>query len=320
MRNSKDKITVKELVNFSKENKTLDLKAVSKSCDLKRTFFINQINRPGLNLFGFFKHFAYERIQVFGQGEYSFLKLVEKKNQQNNLPEFFKYPIPCIIFTHNNEPPDFFLKLANENETTVFITKLSTSDLIQKLNSFFLDCITIRKVVHGSMLEIFGIGVFLKGESHIGVSECTLELIERNHCFIADDLINVKLQRDGTILAYSSNLTSHYMEIKGIGIINVAHLFGIRAILKSKVVNLIVELERFDSKKEYDISGIDLKYETMLGVALPKVTIPFSSGVNLPILVETATMNHRLKMTGYNTAKEFNKKIISSTLAKKNQK
>ncbi len=311
------KITVKELLNYSKEEKELDLKLVSNNHNLERKFFFNQTNRPGLNLFGFFEHFAYERIQIFGKGESSFLNLVEKGKQVNNLSRFFKYKIPCIIFSHNNQPPEFFLELANKNQSCVFVTKLSTSELLKEINRFFVECITIKKVIHGSMLEIFGIGVFIKGENHVGISECTLELIERNHCFVADDIINIKLQNDNSILAYNSPLTAHYMEIKGIGIINIAHLFGVRAILKNKTINLIIQIEKYNSKKEYDLSGIEANHENILGVAIPKVVIPFSSGVSLPILIETATMNHRLKMTGYNTAKEFNKKIISYAASRK---
>lgn len=310
--------SVQDLLNFFEAKKS-PLKLVTKNiipgnCQIKK----NQTNRPGLNLFGFFKFFAYERIQIFGKGEYEYLKVLSKNQELDSVKAFFDYKISTVVFSHNNKPPQPFLDMANQNKVPVLISSQDTSTLIDWIYEFFSEYLFVKQVVHGLMMEIFGYGVLMKGSAQTPRSECALELIERGHRFVADDVVNVKLLKDKKLLAYTSNLISHHMEIKGIGIINVAHLFGVKSILMRKQIDLVIELEAYDKAKDYDFIGDSEQSETILGIKIPKITIPFSHAGILPILIETATMNYRLKMTGYDTASEFKKKLKEHSLMKKN--
>lgn len=310
MNKSSDFTSIKALVSYF-DSKKSPLTVLTPTINLEKVIITNnQTNRPGLNLFGFFKHFAYKRLQIFGKGEYEYLKVLHKNKELKNIKKFFEYKILGIIFSHNNLPPKQFISMAGECKIPILISKLETSELIDQISDFFSEYLFVKQVVHGLMMEIFGTGVLIKSKSDIPRSESALELIERGHRFVSDDVVNIKLLKDKHLSAYCSNLISHHMEIKGIGIINIAHLFGVKSILKEKQIDFVIELEKYDQNKDYDFIGNQNLYEEILGIKIPKTIVPFSYGGILPILIETATMNHRLKMTGYDPAKEFNKKII----------
>jgi HPr kinase/phosphorylase len=189
--------------------------------------------------------------------------------------------------------------------------------LINGLQEFFARALSPKTVLHGVMLEVFGLGLLLEGKSGVGKSECALELIERGHRFIADDVVDVRAIQGRTLVASSSRVIAHHMEIRGIGIINIAHLFGVSRIRNEKEIDFVVNLEPFDRKKKYERLGLDEMSREVLGVRIPCVELPVQPGTNIPILVETAAMNQRLKMVGYNPAREFSKKV--STLIEKGE-
>lgn len=309
--------TLKDLIHFF-ELKNSSLKMITEGIDPSQCIIVsNQTNRPGLNLFGFFKFFAYERLQIFGRGEAEYLKVLHKNHQLSNIENFFKYKVTGVLFSHGTIPPSLFLEKAEEAKVPVLISTLETSELINLTYDFFAEYLFIRQVVHGLMMEVFGTGVLIKSNSEIPRSETALELIERGHRFVSDDVVNIKLLKDKKLLAHTSSLISHHMEVKGIGIINIAHLFGVKSILKNKQVDLVIEMEKYDKSRDYDFIGNQKLTEKILDVEVPKMMIPFSYGGIIPVLIETATMNFRLKMTGYDPALEFNKKIIEYSNQKK---
>lgn len=306
----RNKVTVRGLQEYAERHQpNLELTLVSVKHDLEREIRTGDVNRPGMNLFGYFEHFAWERVQVFGKGEFTYLAKISRENRLDEIREFFNYAMPCVIFSSGARPPEAFLKLAETNQTPVLVSQLPTTQLISQLYDFFGKALAPKVVVHGVMMEIFGLGVLIEGQPGVGKSECALELIERGHRFIADDVVDIRCIEGKNLLATSSKVISHYMELRGLGIINVAHLFGVSAILNEKAIDFIVNLEPFNKRKKYDRLGMEDQYREILGIRAPTTIIPVQPGTNIPILVEAASMNQRLKMMGYNPAREFTKKV-----------
>lgn len=309
---AKTVFTVLDLLDLDlKEHNELNLKCLCGRSGLSSPIREQDLNRPGLTLSGFFEGFQYNRIQVFGNGETAYLRKLLKENQLDGLKTFFSYKIPCCTFTNNLEPDKVFLDLAEEAGVPVLITDLSSSEfsrrLIRALNSIFAE----KQVVHATLVEVYGIGILIKGASGIGKSETALELIERGHRLIADDAVELSCVNGNLIIGKGVNdIAGHHMEIRGLGIINISHLFGVGAIRDSKQVQLIVELEEWDNSKVYDRLGSSTATIDYLGVGIPVVTMPIKPGRNIPIIIETAAMNERLKKLGYFSAKEFNQNVL----------
>ncbi len=308
-----NKVFVHHLVKFSKQPKPsgFPLEVLTTRHNLDSPIVQNEVNRPGMSLFGFYDFFAHERVQIFGRGEAAFLKKVIDKKEHEILQKFFSYKIPAIFFSHGHKPDSIFLDTAESKQVPVFVTSLPTAKLTSKIYDFFDQSIFIKEVIHGVMMEVYGSGVLIKGPTGIGKSECALELIERGHRFIADDIVNIKKLKNNTLLAYPSSLLSKNMEIKGIGVIDISQLFGVRSVLSDKGIDFIINLEEFQSEKEYDLTGMEEHKSTFLEIDVPVVLIPVRQGSNLPILIETATMNERLKQSGHHAAKEFNRRLMN---------
>lgn len=306
------KFTVLDLLDLDlKEKDDLKLKCISGRSGLTRTISIPNINRPGLALSGFFDNFAFERIQVFGRGEQSYLDMLARKGEMDSIKEFFEFPIPCCIVTSGMQPNEQFLQIAHEAGVPILTTSFNSSEFIIKLMRVLSDVFAPRIIVHGTLVEVYGIGILLKGGSGIGKSETALELIERGHRLIADDAVELSCSDSSIIIGRGANkVTGFHMEIRGLGIINVSHLFGVGAIRDKKKLELIVNLEEWDPQKNYDRFGGQDKYEEILGVQIPVVDIPVKTGRTIPVIVETASMNQRLKKMGYFSAKEFNENML----------
>jgi len=309
---AKNVFTVLDLLDLDlKEHNELNLKCLCGRSGLASSIKEQDLNRPGLTLSGFFDGFQYNRIQVFGKGETAYLKKLVAEDKLDGLRKFFEYKIPCCAFTTNLQPEQDFLDLAEENGVPVLITDLSSSEfsrrLTRALNSIFAD----KQVVHATLVEVFGIGILIKGASGIGKSETALELIERGHRLIADDAVELSCVNGNLIIGRGVNdIAGHHMEIRGLGIINISHIFGVGAIRDSKQVQLVVELEEWDSTKIYDRLGSNETTVDFLEVGVPVVTLPIKPGRNIPIIIETAAMNERLKKLGYYSAREFNQNVL----------
>lgn len=307
-----DKITVLDLLDLDlKEHDALSLRCIAGRAGLIREIKEADINRPGLTLSGFFENFAFQRVQVFGRGESAFLEKLDNEDETATIRKLFTYPIPCCIFSHGLTPNKRFLEIAEEAECPTLQTDLPTSDFSVRLMRALSNIFAPRRTIHGVFVEVFGIGVLLTGDSGVGKSETALELIERGHRLICDDSVELKCINGNVLMGAGKNLyMGHHMEIRGLGIINIAHLFGVGAIRDRKQVQLIVHLEEWDSTKVYDRLGSGDNTANFLGVAIPSLTIPVKPGRNIPIIVETAAMNERLKKMGYYSAREFNENVL----------
>lgn len=287
----------------------LEVRLVAGAKGLDKEIKVGDINRPGLTLSGFFDFFAHERFQIFGLGEFAFMMSFTEEEKREKYRKFFSYDVLCCIFTHDEMPDALFMEYADQSGTPVFVTDSHTTSfttsLIHILDDLFAPSITL----HATLVDVFGIGVLLFGKSGVGKSECALELIERGHRLVADDMVTIKKTGESLLMGNSSPMLQHHMEIRGLGIINVREIFGIRSVRNDKRIDIVVLLEEWDSKKEYDRLGLEERNYTILDVEVPYIIIPVRPGRNIPVLIETASLNQRLKKHGIFSAIEFDKRI-----------
>ncbi|RKX86999.1 MAG: HPr kinase/phosphorylase [Spirochaetes bacterium] len=306
-----DKFRILDLLQLDlKENDALDLSCIGGRPGLIREITVPAINRPGLALSGFYDNFAHQRIQILGRGENAYLKKLADEGKTDTLEKFFSYEMPCCVFTNKYQPTDDFLKLSEKAECPILQTGLSSSDFAMRIMRVLGNIFAPKKVEHGVLVEVFGIGILIIGKSGVGKSETALALIERGHRLVADDVVEIRRVSGNILIGSGAKIVSHHMEIRGLGIINITHLFGVGAIRDRKQVQLIVKLEEWDSSKTYDRIGATEKTMDILGVKTPYLLIPVRPGRNIPVIIETAAMNERLKKMGYYSAKEFNKNVM----------
>ncbi len=304
--------TVLDLLNMDlREHNTLNLKCIAGRKGLIREITDPELNRPGLSLSGFFDEFAFHRIQLFGKGEAAFISRLEAQGKMESIEKMFTYNLSCCLFSNAYTPGPRFLELAEKSGCSVLQTNLSSADISMRLLRALSNVFAPHKLIHGVLVEVFGIGILIIGSSGVGKSESALELIERGHRLIADDSVELR-NISGNILMGSGKdqVLGHHMEIRGLGIINVSYLFGVGSIRDKKQVQLIVELEEWDSGKVYDRLGSGDSTREILGVKIPLVIVPVKAGRNIPIIIETAAMNERLKKLGYYAAKEFDQNVL----------
>ncbi|MCL2129868.1 MAG: HPr(Ser) kinase/phosphatase [Treponema sp.] len=304
--------TVLDLIDIDlKEHNSLNLRCISGRRGLGNKINIQNINRPGLALSGFFDSFAAERLQIFGRGEYAYLKKLEADKNTETIRKMFSFRIPCCIFTHSLTPDKTFMEIAEKAECPILQTDIYTSEFSTRIIRILSGIFAPRQSLHGVLVEVYGLGILILGDSGVGKSETALELIMHGHRLVADDVVEIHCV-NGNILtgAGANKIIAHHMEIRGMGIINVTHLFGVGAIRDRKQIQLVVKLAEWDSDKNYDRIGLEQQYMEMLGVNVPILEIPVKPGRNIPIIIETAAMNERLKMMGYNAAREFNQNIL----------
>ena len=306
------RFTVLDLIDIDlKEHNSLNLKCIGGRKGLDREITMQDINRPGLALSGFFDSFAHERLQIFGRGEVAYLRKLEGDKKSDTIRQLFTYPIPCCIFTHNLAPEKTFIELAEKARCPLLQTDLPTSEFSTRIMRILSEIFAPRQSIHGVLVEVYGLGILILGDSGVGKSETALELIMHGHRLVADDVVDIHCVNGNVLMGTGANkIIAHHMEIRGMGIINVTHLFGVGAIRDRKEIQLVVTLAEWDSKKNYDRIGMEEQYMEVLGVSIPKLEIPVKPGRNIPIIIETAAMNERLKTMGYNAAKEFNQNIL----------
>ena len=306
------KFTVLDLLDLELSgHDALHLKCIAGRRGLPRAITIPELNRPGLALSGFFENFAGDRVQLFGRGETAYLNKLHKENNTETLKKFFGPGIPCCVFTYNSEPTEEFRALAEENCCPVLQTDLTSTDFSTRLSRVFSNIFAPHKTFHGVLVEVYGIGILLSGHSGVGKSETALELVERGHRLVADDIVEIRCVNGNTIMGQGANtLISHHMEIRGLGIIDISQLYGVGAIREQKEVQLVVKLEEWNANKVYDRLGTQQLSMDLLGVKIPLLEIPVKPGRNVPIIIETAAMNERLKAMGYFSAREFNQHVL----------
>lgn len=263
------------------------------------------VNRPGLQLMGFYEYFNPERIQIIGKVEFAYLSSIDEKTRRERLQLLFAQRLPALIITR--ELPYFaeMLELAKEYEVPLLRSKESTSNFMSGLIAFLNLNLAPRVTRHGVLIEIYGEGVFITGESGVGKSETAIELVKRGHRLVADDAVEIRKVSNISLVGSSPDNIRHFLELRGIGIINARRLFGIGAVKMTEKLDLVVELEQWNPEKIYDRMGVDTEYVSLLGVKIPSLTIPVKPGRNLAVILEVAAMNNRQKKMGYNAAAEL---------------
>ena len=308
-----DKVfTVLDLLDMElPEHSQLHLKCIGGRMSLSNVISVPEINRPGLALTGFYESFARGCVQLFGSAESAYLKKLYDENNTQSLAKMFEYGIPCLIFARDLLPPDNFIILAESSGCAILRTDLELTEFSMRLLRVFANAFAPKKTLHGVLVEVYGIGILLTGHSGVGKSECALELVERGHRLVADDIVEIHCVNGNSILGQGANkLISHHMEIRGLGIINIAQMYGVGSIREQKEIQLVIRLEEWDNSKVYDRVGNNLETLDFLGVKVPTIEIPVKPGRNLPIIIEAAAMNERLKARGYNSARDFNQNIL----------
>ncbi|MCZ8342849.1 MAG: HPr(Ser) kinase/phosphatase [Leptospira sp.] len=301
-------ITVEAIV---KDHEELKLTLITGEEGIGNRINNSEINRPGLSLTGFFDFFANDRIQIFGKGEWAYLNSLSEQSLNEITQKFFEFHLNCIIYTHGNEPQTPFVNKACEKGIPLFKTEISTHRFITLISQILDRALAPRTMRHGVLIEVFGIGTLLTGKSGVGKSETALELIERGHRLVADDMVEIRRLSESYLIGSCSDLLRHHMEIRGLGILNIKDLFGVGSVRDHKLIELIINLKEWEeqSSGDYERTGIEQSMQEILGVSIPYIEIPVKPGRNIPIIVETAAMNQRLRKMGKNSAKEFSNKL-----------
>ena len=276
------------------------------------------INRPALQLTGYLEHFENERVQIIGYVEYTYLQHLTREEKVAAYERFVSSKIPCVVFSTMTHPDEDMLRLAEKYQVPTLTVDKTTSnfmaEIIRWLNVQLAPCIS----VHGVLVDVYGEGVLIMGESGIGKSEAALELIKRGHRLVSDDVVEIRRVSDVTLVGSAPDITRHFIELRGIGIIDVKTLFGVESVKDTQAIDLVIKLEEWSKDKEYDRLGLDEEYTEFLGNKVVCHSLPIRPGRNLAVIVESAAVNHRQKKMGYNAAKELYKRV-QENIAKKRE-
>src|SRR5436309_15386503 len=308
-----DVVTVERF--YTDHASELELKLVAGARGLKRIIREPTVNRPGLALTGFIKYFASRRIQVIGSAESTYLKSLTKEERIQRYATVFSYRIPCVVFSRSIHPDREFLRAAEQADVPIFQCPLITMKFINLATLALEMMFAPRGSDMGSMVDILGVRVIIRGESGIGKSECVLALIERGYSLVADDITKVLLVDGREVMGTSAEVTGNHTEVRGIGIINVAAMFGVKSIRQEKRVDLVITLKTWSDVPDVDRLGMEQEYVKILGIDVAHITIPVRPGRDLARLIEVAAFQTKLKSAGYNPAKELNDRLISRMAA-----
>ncbi len=268
------------------------------------------VNRPGLQMVGFFDYFDSNRIQILGKVEYSYLERLTTEKRGEILDNLFSKNIPMIVLTRGMQVFPEIMTAAEKYGICVYRTEVATSSFMSALISYLNVQLAQRRTRHGVLVEVYGEGVLIMGESGVGKSETAIELVKRGHRLVADDAVEIKKVSDKTLVGSSPAVIRHFVELRGIGIIDIKEIFGMGAVKDTESINLIIHLEKWDENKQYDRLGLVDEFTNIMGINVPSLTIPVKLGRNLAVIVEVAAMNNRQKRMGYNAAVELNNRLM----------
>ena len=271
--------------------------------------FTSEVNRIGLQLVEHYDYFDPGRIQIIGQCEMSFFKIFSSDERIEVMKKFTSKNIACLIITRNMEIPEEIVRVFKEYKMNLLRTKLKTTHFISKLTDYMEDKLAPTKTLHGVLVDVYGVGVLIFGKSGVGKSETALELIKRGHRFIADDAVEIKRTPEDSLMGKAPELIKNFLEIRGIGILDISKLYGIGAVRNDKNVDLIVNFKEWKDEEPYDRLGIEQKYVEILGIKVASLDIPVKHGRNLAIILEAAARNHKQKLEGYNAAEELDSRL-----------
>ncbi len=315
----KNKSTVVYKVRLSKIIDKFNLRNLTPDIDTKKIYVQKtDLNRPSLQFAGYFDQFDSARIQLIGEMENDFLERHEAAYIREMTTRIFEAGVPCVIFCRGLEIDPLFIDLGNKYGVPVLWTEISTSSIMSELNRFLKIELAPRVSIHGVLMDVFGEGVLIMGESGIGKSEAALELVKRGHRLVSDDVVEIKKTNEDELVGTAPELTRYFIELRGIGIVDVKTLYGVQSVCETRTIDLIIKLEEWDREREYDRLGLEEQYEEILGNKIVCHAIPIRPGRNLAIIVEAAAINNRQKQMGYNAAHELYRRVTSNMNKKHN--
>ncbi len=302
-----DFITVRTLL--AETEHLLKLKLICSENGLNRKITSSELHRPGLALSGFVELFTSDRIQILGNTEIKYLSGLNEDQLKQSVNRFIEFEIPAIIITNDNPAPEYLIKAATRRYISILSTPFSTTQVVHLLGEYLETKFAPQVSMHGTLVDVYGIGILLTGRSGIGKSEIALDLVERGHRLVADDLVIITRKAEEILIGSGREIGEHILEIRGIGLVDVKRIFGIRGVRLQKRVEVEVHLVEWDKSKDYERIGMEDVFTTILGVKIPQVVLPIHPGKNITVIAETIAMNHLLKMYGYHTPREFNKRL-----------
>jgi HPr kinase/phosphorylase len=296
---------------LTRKGDPLQLEVLTGEVGLDREIPSAEASSPGLVLAGYTARFAgADRLHILGETEITYLASLEAAARRHALETLFGFDLPCVIITKGQQVPDELVALAQAKGIAVIRTRLKTAEFYHRLKPFLDDAFAPTTTVHGSLADVFGVGLLFRGRSGIGKSECVLDLVERGHRLVADDVVHVTKRGHDVLIGRGHELSRHYMEIRGVGLIDINALFGIRSVRQQKRIEVVVQLEDWANNREYDRTGLDGQETDLLGISLPLVMVPLNPGKNLTVICEVVAMNHLLRYSGVDSAQTFNERLI----------
>ena len=301
---------MKTVVKLAKLAEALKLQNLTPEIDMEKIELTTKdINRPALQLAGYYEHFSSERVQIIGYVEYSYIMQMEREERQERFEKFISSGIPCVIFTTLTEPTGQMIETALKYKVPLLVTSRTTSSFMAEIIRWLGLELAPSLSIHGVLVDVYGEGVLIMGESGIGKSEAALELVRRGHRLVSDDIVIIRKVSDATLIGNAPDVTKHLIELRGIGIIDVRMLYGVEHVKDSQEIDLVIKLEDWNKEKEYDRLGLVDEYTEILGNKVVQHSLPIRPGRNLAVIVETAAVNHRQKKMGYNAVHELNRRV-----------
>ena len=309
---------MKTVVKLAKLAEALKLQNLTPEIDMEKIELTTKdINRPALQLAGYYEHFSSERVQIIGYVEYSYIMQMEREERQERFEKFISSGIPCVIFTTLTEPTGQMIETALKYKVPLLVTSRTTSSFMAEIIRWLGLELAPSLSMHGVLVDVYGEGVLIMGESGIGKSEAALELVRRGHRLVSDDIVVVRKVSDATLIGSAPDVTKHLIELRGIGIIDVRMLYGVEHVKDSQEIDLVIKLEDWNKDKEYDRLGLEDEVTEILGNKVVQHSLPIRPGRNLAVIVETAAVNHRQKKMGYNAVHELQKRVQAKMINKR---
>lgn len=305
---SAPRLTVRDIIQ--RKGPSLQLEVLTGDMGLERAIGVPEVASPGLVLAGFVERFMTRRIYALGQTEIAYLKSLSSEQRRASIGTFLSPDLPCVFVTKGLAVPRELLKLAKERGVPIIRSKLKTADFYHRITPYLLEVFAPTTAMHASLADVYGVGLLFVGRSGIGKSECVLDLVERGHRLVADDVVHISRRGADVLIGRSHELAHRYMEIRGVGLVDAMALFGVRAVRQQKRIEVVVELADWDTERDIERTGLTGKSTTVLGVDLPMVVIPLNPGKNITVICEVVAMNHLLRYSGIDSALEFNQRLI----------
>ena len=296
---------------LAQKGESLQLESLTGDVGLDRSIPVPEISSPGLVLAGFTSRFAARRLHALGETEIAYLKSLNPKERRQSLEGFLSYELPCVFVTKSQQVPRELVTIAKARKIPVLRSKLKTAEFYRRITPYLTEVFAPSTTVHASLADVYGVGLLFTGRSGIGKSECVLDLVERGHRMVADDVVHVTQRGTDILIGRAHELSYRYMEIRGVGLVDVSALFGIHAVRRQKRIEVVVELTEWEKAADVERTGLDGKTTSILGVELPLVSVPLNPGKNITVISEVVAMNHLLRYGGVDAAETFNARLLS---------